>query len=216
VEDANAGTLFLDEIGEVSPALQAKLLRFLQDKGFERVGETRTRHSDVRIVAATHRDLDSDVAAGRFRPDLLYRLNVIELEVPALRHRLEDLPALIRHFLHFHATSLGRPVPELAPEAEAVLLAYGWPGNLRELRNEMERAVVLSRGSVLLPESFSERIRRDLAPVPRLGGDFSLRQIEREHTLGVLERASTREEAARTLGIDPSTLWRRLRRWEEG
>jgi len=216
VEEADGGTLFLDEIGEISPTLQTKLLRFVQDRAFERVGDTQTRHADVRLIAATNRDLHADVDAGRFRLDLLYRLNVIEVTVPALRDRREDLPFLAHHFLAFAARNVGRPLPQLSPEGEALLLAYPWPGNVRELKNEMERAAVLTRGDVLRPESFSERVRGGANVVPSVGGNFTLSEIEQEHTLRVLSRAGTREEAARILGIDPSTLWRRLKRYEEG
>lgn len=215
VEEAHGGTLFLDEIGEISAAIQAKLLRFAQDHEFERVGDAETRRADVRIVAATNRDLEADVETGRFRLDLLYRLNVIEVTVPALRHRREDVIRLAQHFLLFAARNVGRPAPRLDPESEAVLLSYSWPGNIRELKNEMERAVVLGTEDVLRPTSFSERVRGGATKVPTLGGDCSLVEIEREHTLRVLSRTSTREEAARILGIDPSTLWRRLKRYEE-
>ncbi len=214
VEEADGGTLFLDEIGEISPALQTKLLRFVQDREFERVGDTQTRRADVRLVSATNRDLEADVREGRFRLDLLYRLNVIEVTVPALHSRLEDLLGLARHFLAFAARTMGRPTPELSPEAEALLLAYRWPGNLRELKNEMERAVVLSSSDRLGPERFSDRVRGATSSVPTLGGEFTLEQIEREHVLRVLARTPTREGAARVLGIDPSTLWRRLKKFE--
>jgi NtrC-family two-component system response regulator AlgB len=216
VEDADGGTLFLDEIGEISPALQSKLLRFVQDHEFERVGDTETRRSDVRIVAATNRDLTADVDAGRFRMDLLYRLNVIEIRVPALRERAEDLGQLAAHFLAFAAKSAGRARPRLAADAERMLAGYPWPGNIRELKNEMERAVALSRHDGLGVESFSERVRGGASTVPALGGDFSLAAIEQEHPLRVLAHSATREEAARILGIDPSTLWRRLKRYEAG
>jgi NtrC-family two-component system response regulator AlgB len=216
VEEADGGTLFLDEIGEISPALQTKLLRFAQDREFERVGEARTRRADVRLVAATNRDLEADVQAGRFRLDLLYRLNVIEITVPPLRERREDLLSLARHFLAFVSRSMGQQVPQLSPAAEALLISYAWPGNVRELRNEIERAVVLSRADVLEPQSFSDRVRGGAIAVPTLGGDFSLEQIDHEHLLQVVARAPTREAAARILGIDPSTLWRRLKRYEGG
>ena len=143
VEAADGGTLFLDEIGELSPALQAKLLRFLQDKQFERIGEQTTRTADVRIIAATNRDLEADVREGRFREDLLYRLNVVEIRLPPLRERPEDIVRLAERFLAFFARAARRPVPQLSPAAVEVLRAYPWPGNVRELRNAIERALIL-------------------------------------------------------------------------
>ncbi len=213
VEAAEGGTVFLDEIGEISPALQAKLLRFLQEKRFERLGENLTRTADVRIVAATHRNLEADVGAGRFREDLLYRLNVVEVSVPPLRERTEDILPLARSFLAFVARTARRPVPELSPAAAQVLVAYSWPGNVRELRNALERAVILSPGQVLEPESFPERIAAQVAKVAHLGGDFTIEEVEREHLLRVLARAPTLEEAARILGIDASTLWRKRKKY---
>ena len=216
VEEADGGTLFLDEVGEMSARLQSKLLRFLQDREFERIGESRARRADVRVIAATNRHLRTEAEGGSFRLDLLYRLNVISVMVPPLRERREDTLDLARHFLAFVARSVGRPVPTLTADAERVLVAHAWPGNVRELRNEMERAVVLSRGEVLGPECFSENLRLRAVTAPAIGGDVTLADIEREHVLAVLARTSTREEAARILGIDPSTLWRRLKRYEGG
>ncbi len=214
VEAAEGGTLFLDEIGEISPGLQAKLLRFLQDKEFERVGETRTRRADVRVVAATNRDLEADVKAGRFREDLFFRLDVIEVRVPPLRERLADIPRLARGFLAFFARAAGRPPPELAAAAEAALLAHPWPGNVRELRNAMERATILWPSGTIIPEALPDRIAAQAVDLPRLGGNFTLEQIEREHLLRVLQRSPTLEDAARLLGIDASTLWRKRKRLE--
>jgi NtrC-family two-component system response regulator AlgB len=216
VEAAEGGTLFLDEIGEIPAAIQAKLLRFLQDKHFERVGETRTRHADVRIVAATNRDLEEAVKTGRFREDLLFRLNVVEVTVPPLRERREEILPLARSFLAFFARSTRKPAPDLSPEAERALLAYPWPGNVRELRNAIERAVILGSGQVLAPQAFPDRIVQHGGDVPMVGGDFSVEQVEREHILRVLARAPTQEEAARILGVDASTLWRKRRKYEEG
>jgi two-component system, NtrC family, response regulator AlgB len=214
VEAAEGGTLLLDEIGEISPALQAKLLRFVQDKEFERVGETRTRHADVRVVAATNRDLDADVKAGRFREDLLFRLNVIEIDVPPLRERADDILPMARRFLAFFARAGNRPPPALAPEAEQALLAYAWPGNIRELRNAMERAIILFPERTLGREALPERIAAHVSTAPRLGGDFTLDQIEREHIERVAARAATLEDAAKLLGIDASTLYRKRKKYE--
>ena len=215
VEAAEGGTLFLDEVGEIPPALQAKLLRFVQDKQFERVGETRTRTADVRVVAATNRDLDVDVKAGRFREDLLFRLNVVEVTVPPLRERSDEILPLARRFLSFFARAARRPAPDLSPEAEKALLAYPWPGNVRELRNAIERAVILSSGQVLAPQAFPDRIASHAAGAPVLGGDYTVEQVEREHVLRVLARHATQEEAARVLGIDASTLWRKRKKYED-
>jgi NtrC-family two-component system response regulator AlgB len=214
VEAAEGGTLFLDEVGEISPGLQVKLLRFLQEKRFERVGENRTRRADVRVVAATNRDLEKDVKDGRFREDLLFRLNVIEVRVPPLRERPEDIPDLARRFLEFFARAAGRSAPELAPEAEAALVGYTWPGNVRELRNVMERAVILWPARPVGPEALPERIAAHAITLPRLGGPFTLEQIEREHILRVLQQAPSLDDAAQVLGIDSSTLWRKRKKYE--
>jgi NtrC-family two-component system response regulator AlgB len=216
VEAAQGGTLFLDEIGELDPGLQAKLLRFLQEKQFERIGESRTRQADVRLLAATNRDLEGDVAAGRFREDLLYRLNVIEITVPPLRERREDIVPLARRFLFFAAKAAHRPPPELSPAVEEVLVRWPWPGNLRELRNTVERAVILWPSPRIGIEALPERmLTAGGAPErPAVGGDFSLEEIEREHIRRVLERTATLDEAARILGIDHSTLWRKRKKYE--
>ena len=214
VEAAEGGTLLLDEIGEISPALQAKLLRFVQDKEFERVGETRTRHADVRVVAATNRDLDADVKAGRFREDLLFRLNVIEIYVPPLRERADDILPMAHRFLAFFARAANRPAPALAPAAEQALLAYPWPGNIRELRNAMERAIILFPERTLGREALPDRIAAQLSSAPRLGGNWTIDQIEREHIERVAGRATTLEDAAKILGIDASTLYRKRKKYE--
>jgi two-component system, NtrC family, response regulator AlgB len=213
VEAAEGGTVFLDEIGEISPGLQAKLLRFLHEKRFERVGENRTRTADVRVTAATNRDLETAVKEGRFREDLLYRLNVVEIAVPPLRDRPEDVLPLAQGFVAFFARQVRRAPPALSPAAQKLLGAWPWPGNVRELRNVLERAVILSPGAVLEPESFPERMAGHLGSAPQLGGDFTAEEMEREHILRVLARAPTQEEAARILGLDASTLWRKRKRY---
>ncbi|MGD9763641.1 MAG: sigma-54-dependent transcriptional regulator [Candidatus Binatia bacterium] len=211
---ADGGTLFLDEIGEISPGLQAKLLRFLQDRQFERVGDTVTRSADVRILAATNRALEADVRAGRFREDLLYRLNVLELRVPPLRERREDILPLAEGFLAFFARAAKRPTQTLSPDAAAALRDYPWPGNVRELRNAIERALILWPGQVIEPAALPERIAARSAVAPELGGDYTVEAIEREHILRVIARQPTLDDAARILGIDASTLWRKRRRYE--
>ncbi|NVJ01614.1 sigma-54-dependent Fis family transcriptional regulator [Myxococcus sp. AM009] len=216
VEAAEGGTLFLDEIAEMSPGLQAQLLRFLQEKQFERLGEGRTRKADVRVVTATNRDLEKDVAEGRFREDLLYRLNVIEVKLPSLRERPEDLLSLARRFVAFFARAAQRPPPELSPATEQMLRAYGWPGNVRELRNAMERALIVWPAEVLEPQAFPDRIAAAGSPVMALGGPHTLEDVEREHVLRVMASAPTLDEAARVLGIDASTLWRKRKKYESG
>jgi NtrC-family two-component system response regulator AlgB len=213
IETAEGGTLFLDEIGDISPHLQAKLLRFLQEKAFERVGESTTRTADVRVVAATNRDLDAAVKEGRFREDLLFRLNVIEIALPPLRERADDILPLTRRFLAFFARQSNRPTPTLSKDAEELLRGYSWPGNVRELRNAIERALILWPAQVLEPAAFPERIVGRSEKGPWLGGDYTVEEIEREHIERVIERTPNLEEAARVLGIDSSTLWRKRKRY---
>ena len=217
VEAAEGGTLFLDEIGEIPGSLQAKLLRFLQGKEFERVGENLTRSADVRVVAATNRDLESDIKAGRFREDLYYRLSVVEVTLPALRKRPEDILPLARHFIDFFARGSRHSQPRLSDEAQHNLLGYPWPGNIRELRNAVERAMVLSTAEALEPGDFPDRVAAGAGDgvTPQLGGNFSLEQVEEEHIRRVTARTATLQEAAHILGVDASTLWRRRKRKEQ-
>ncbi len=215
VEAAQGGTLFLDEIAEISPNLQAKLLRFLQDKQFERLGETKTRTADVRVVTATNRDVELDVQTGRFRQDLLYRLNVIEVTLPPLRERPEDLLRLANGFLAVAARNARRITPELSPAAVEALRSYPWPGNLRELHNAIERAVILWPARTIEPAAFPERIAAQPTSAPQLGGNCSLEAIEREHILRVISRSPTLEDAVKVLGIDSSTLWRKRKKYEQ-
>jgi NtrC-family two-component system response regulator AlgB len=214
LEAAAGGTLFLDEVGELAPELQAKLLRFLEERRFERVGDARTIEVDARIVAATNRDLEAEVGAGRFRADLFYRLAVVELRLPPLRERREDLPALVDHLLASLAARHRRALPRLDPAAREALAAYDWPGNVRELANALERALVLSRGEVIAAESLPDVV---LAPpreaAPAAPQSLALEEVERRHVQQVLASSVTLEEAAARLGIDPTTLWRKRKRW---
>jgi len=204
-EVADGGTVFLDEIGEIPPAVQVKLLRFLQSKEFERVGETTTRKVDVRVLAATNRDLEVAVGKGTFREDLFYRLNAVRLKIPPLRERVEDIPLLAQHFLKKFAS-----VSEITPEATRALQGYGWKGNVRELENVIERAVILARGGAIelyhLPEEF--QVVAD--PSRHL---LSLEQMEQQHIIRVLRIARDLDEAAQILGIDPATLWRKRKKY---
>jgi NtrC-family two-component system response regulator AlgB len=213
LEEADGGTVFLDEIGELGPAVQARLLRFLQEGQLERVGEDVPRRVDVRIVTATQRDLDAAAAAGTFRQDLLYRLNVMELVVPPLRERPEDVLPLARRFVAFFAAQAGRPAPELSRAAESVLCAWRWPANVRELRNAIERALILAPGATIEPEVFPERMLGRPSGAPTPGGDYTAEDVEREHVLRVIARTATLAEASRILGIDVTTLWRKRKRW---
>ena len=213
VSAADAGTLFLDEIGDLPLALQPKLLRLLQEKSYERVGETRTQLFKGRIMAATNRPLEAEVAAGRFRDDLLYRFNAFEVTLPALRDRQVDILPLAEHLLSHFAKQSYRPTPTFSPEARAALERYCWPGNLRELRNALERAVILASGDVVgvadLPATLG-------APPPagaQVGEAATLEQLEAEHIRLVLARTPTMEVAASVLGIDPSTLYRKRKRF---
>ena len=213
VAAAEGGTLFLDEIGDLTPALQPKLLRFLQEKTYERVGETKTRTGDVRILAATNRDLEADVIAGRFREDLLYRLNVIEVTLPPLRARRRDLPAIAEHLLRFFARQTGKDVRRFTAEALAALERHSWPGNLRELRNAIERGVILTSDDEVGLSHLPTQIGRPLS-VGRIevGAAVTIEALEAEHIRRVLASSSSLEEAAQVLGIDTSTLYRKRKR----
>lgn len=212
VEAAEGGTLFLDEIGDLSSAIQAKLLRFLQERRYERLGDTITRTADVRVVAATNRDLEALVREGRFREDLLYRLNVIEVTVPPLRERVEDIAILAHRFLAEFADETQSPAQEFSPAAIEVMQSYSWPGNVRELRNELQRIVVLWPARMVEPDAFSQRVLQRTLHKPRIGGKWSLEEIETEHIRKVLADTDTFDNAATVLGIEPSTLWRKRRR----
>jgi len=217
VDEAEGGTLFLDEVGDLATDAQARLLRFLNDQTYERLGEARERKADVRVIAATNRPLDEEVRAGRFREDLFFRLNVIHLTLPPIRDRREDIPPLALHYLRFFERSRGRHGLTLSPEAERAIAVHAWPGNLRELRNAIERAVVFAPAGAIDPDALglpSEALPYSGRSVaPSLGDDVSLEEVEREHIARVVSRVPTLEIAARTLGIDPTTLQRKRKRY---
>jgi transcriptional regulator with GAF, ATPase, and Fis domain len=219
-EAADKGTLFLDEIGEMSPAIQAKFLRVLEGHPFERVGGSARVAVDVRVVAATNRNLEEMVAAGGFRRDLYFRLKVVEILVPPLRRRPEDVESLSRHFLQRFAAETGRRIRGFTPEAEAALKAHHWPGNVRELRNCIERAVVLAHGDRLdvadlaLSHLSAAGDTGKIAAAPSPYAPQSLDDLERRHIMATLEAVGgNKTKAAAILGIERSTLDRKLARW---
>ncbi len=206
-EVADRGTLFLDEVGEMSPAMQSKLLQVLDSRELRRVGGTRVQRVDVRIIAATNKDLAREVRTGRFREDLYYRLNVVSLALPPLRERQEDIPLLVEHFLEQLQVTGGK-AKTVSPEALQCLVRYAWPGNVRELANTIERLIILTPGGVIGPEDLPPNIRSPLgAPHGRSLGPASLAEMERLHIIRVLsETGGKKMQAARLLGIDLKTL----------
>jgi two-component system response regulator AtoC len=231
IEAADGSTLFLDEVGEMPLQTQVKLLQFLEEGRFRRVGSTRDRASDVRVIAATNRNLAEDVTSGRFRADLFYRLNVISLHVPPLRQRREDIPALVGHFLALYRERFNRPALDLSDDARRRLESYDWPGNVRELRNCLERAAALANGDLIEAEQVmppAARAREDAnadnastspdgPSSSSTSAPVTLGQLERRHILHVLEEANgNRERAAAILGISTRTLYRKLREYETG
>jgi NtrC-family two-component system response regulator AlgB len=207
IAHAEGGTVFLDEIGDFPLALQPKLLRFIQDREYERVGDPATRKADVRILAATNLDLEAMVHEGRFRLDLLYRLNVVAITLPPLRERHEDLEDLATAFIRRYAEAYRQPARRLAPAALAKLRTYGWPGNVRELQNMMERATILCRGEEIPAEllALGSGPKSEIQP----GAPVSLQELEKRHIERILATSDSLDAAARTLGIDASTLYRK-------
>jgi len=212
-EAANKGTLLLDEVGEVSPGMQVKLLRAIQEREIRRVGENKNRRIDVRIVAATNRDLALGVSGGAFRQDLYYRLKVVELHVPPLRERRDDILPLARVLLANAALCMKRKISGLAPDAAEQLLRYAWPGNVRELENVMERAVALAPGSRVELEDLPEEIREALPiPMPAPGNVRPLDEVEKEYILSALEsNKGNQTRTAQQLQIGSATLYRKLK-----
>ncbi len=202
------GTLFLDEIGDMAPSVQAKLLRFIQDKEYERLGESALRKADVRIIAATNADLEKRVAEGRFREDLFYRLNVISLTIPPLRKRPEDILPLTMDFFAYFCRTNHKSILGFTEEAEQLLNSYPWPGNVRELRNTIERAVILGSAEFIGKTDLPNNITPS-ADTPAIGDLIPLSTITELHIRRVIANTSSLQEAADILGIDQATLWRR-------
>ena len=226
-ETAEGGTIFLDEVGEIPMDIQNKLLRVLQEKRYERVGDDRTRRANVRVVAATNRNLKKEAASGRFREDLFYRLNVFPIQVPSLRERMDDIPLLAKHFVELSAKDLKCAKPRLTRAAVAKLQSYDWPGNIRELRNVIERAAILARGGALdfdfpVTGPFVPSVRPSGASTagaaqPKFLTEAELQRRERENLVQVLEAAnwkiSGRDGAAELLGVKATTLLSRMDKW---
>jgi DNA-binding NtrC family response regulator len=220
LESADGGTVFLDEIGEMVPALQAKLLRFLEEKTFKRVGGSADLHVNVRVIAATNRDLQTEVRAGRFRQDLFYRLNVIAIVLPPLRERRDDVPRLVNYYVDSYNSEFRKHITGVSPEAMRLLMEYTWPGNVRELRNAVERAMLLGGGQQLVPEDFpmatpgAGPLNEDIAlPV----GGVNLEQLERSLVVQALRRSDWNQtQAARLLGLNRDQIRYRIEKFGLG
>lgn len=224
-EIADNGTIFLDEVGEMSLALQVKLLRVLQEKEFTRVGGTETLKVDVRIIAATNLDLQREVATGRFRQDLFYRLNVLPINLPPLRERREDIPLVVEHFLRRFSGPGRAGSRQFTEEEMEIIMDHPWPGNVRELENFIERAVVMGQSGQQLVEEIHHLHRRDQLDrslpeerePPCHSGNISLEEVERNHILRVLDECNgNQKRASEILGINPSTLWRKMKKYQKG
>jgi formate hydrogenlyase transcriptional activator len=211
-ELADKGTLFLDEVGDIPLPLQPKLLRVLQEQEFERLGSGRTHQVDVRLVAATHRNLVEMVKRNEFRSDLYYRLNVFPIPLPPLRERREDIPALVEHFVEIYSRRMGKQIDQVSPETMSELTSYPWPGNIRELQNFIERSVIVTPGNILQPPLASLRTAVEVGSV----GAITLEDAEREHIIKILEQTrwvvSGPNGAAARLGIKRSTLYFRMQK----
>lgn len=212
VSVADEGTLFLDEIGEMPLEVQPKLLRLLQDREYERVGEVATRTADVRVIAATNRDLAAEVRQGRFREDLYYRLNVISLSLPGLKDRARDVIRLAEGYLDFFSREQGKADLRFSDQVKQKFRLHSWPGNLRELRNVVERAVILCHGDLIELEDLPDTLDCKQEPTLAPGAKVSLEQLEEEHIRRILQRSKSLEEAAGILGIDTATLYRKRKK----
>ncbi|HEY1788237.1 MAG TPA: sigma-54 dependent transcriptional regulator [Verrucomicrobiae bacterium] len=218
VRAADGGTLFLDEIGDLPMEIQPKLLRMLQEREYERLGENVTRQTNVRIIAATNKDLKKRVAEGAFREDLYFRLNVIAVEMPSLRMLDTDVIRFAEHYAKFFSVQCARKIDGLTPEAVACIRAYGWPGNLRELRNSIERAVIMARHDKIVPADFPSEMSDNKSgastdgAMAQVGSMISLERLEEIHLRKILERTPSLTEAAQILGIDQATLYRKRKK----
>jgi Nif-specific regulatory protein len=214
LEAATGGTVFLDELGELAPALQAKLLRVLQEREFERVGGTRSIKVDIRLIAATNRDLEQAIKAGAFRQDLYYRLNVLSLTMPALKDRRDDIPLLAGYFAMRFSTKAGRALKGVSPEARKCLMQYDWPGNVRELENAMERAVVLGTTELIQPEDLPEALLEQQAVPGVQVTEYhqAVKETKRKLVLKAFQEGDGNyAQTARILGIHPNNLHRLIR-----
>ncbi len=213
VSVADGGTLLLDEIGDLPLGLQPKLLRLLQERCYERVGEARTRASHVRVIAASNHNLEAAMTAGRFREDLFYRLNVIEVTLPSLRERPADILPLAEHLLRFFARQTGKAISGFAEPVREALLRYPWPGNIRELRNAIERGAILASGPLIELDHLPSQIGSPVPASQATSPPTTLDQLEAEHIRRILGSTTTIEDAAAKLGIDPSTLYRKRKKY---
>ena len=221
-EQANGGTIFLDEIADMSPSLQVKILRVLQDRSFERIGGVKTIKVDIRVIAATNQDLEEMVRQGRFREDLYYRLNVIPIKVPPLRARVADIPLLVQHFLHEFSRKKKKPIKRLSPEALDCLMSYPWPGNIRELENLMERLVILTEGDEVRLSELPERFRAKPAPPPSKPQELpeqgihltaAVLEFERDLILKALDKSNwVKSRAAQLLHLNRTTLLEKMKK----
>jgi two-component system, NtrC family, response regulator AtoC len=216
LEEAEGGTCFLDEVGDIGPSLQAKLLRFLQEREIRRVGGRESIKLDVRVIAATNKELDALVQQGKFREDLFYRLNVVAITLPPLRKRREDIPLLAEYFLSKFALQNKKDISHISPEAIPFLCEYHWPGNVRELEHVIEQTVALTRNPVLLPEDLPAKLKGLLAADPHVeGSSWTLREGVKRHIQAVLRQANGNKKlAARLLGINRRTLYRLAQRYQ--
>ncbi len=209
VAAADGGTLFLDEIGELPLEIQPKLLRLLQEREYERIGDPKPRRANVRVIAATNRPLADEVKAGRFREDLFYRLNVISVTLPGLHERPADLARIAENYRRFFAARLGKKIAAFTPAVLGAFAGYRWPGNLRELRNVVERAAILATGETIELADLPEQFAAPADPTVAVGARVTLDALEAEHLRRILAISRSLDDAARTLGIDPATLYRK-------